>query len=293
MKRVLSAVQRSSWLLLLVASITLSLLAFGNGGWVLALVFGVILLGAVTGIILNLAGVNAEAEDQARRLDPDPVNRALLVRWLRRSRHFRFVGGTVGTILGFGLGGGQFGGIFLGLLAGVALGGAAAELHSFKVARAPTASASLTPREVSEYTDRRDSLALRGIAVGAVCLAVVGLVQEQTSSGTAITAAVSAVLIVALTLAFQRAVVLRPRPALSDDLRRADDLMRRLAATLGFTKAAIGVALIVIASGVASLTTSETLDTAGTITVLLWLFAFGWNVSSRHSPESIAAEVRS
>lgn len=290
MKRlVLVLITRSRWLVLLVP-ILLTFALFLSAGesdtTYLAGVAVVVVLVAGLVLALNLAGVDPDAEEKAARLHPDPLAQALLTRWLRRSKHFRYVGGVVGFIVGVGTNGQSFAALFILTLGGVALGGILAELHSLSRRRSHTTSASLIARQTHDYSDRWDSLALRAVAIAAVALAVASVFINSDSSRAGLFASIAALLVAASTIALQRAVILRPRPALPDELRRADDLMRRLAATLGFTKAAVRIGISLLAVGVSVLDPS---DEQTLLSSLLWILAIGWNLPRRNSPESIAA----
>ena len=79
-------------------------------------------------LLLNLAGHDPDAGELAAHLVPTPPAQALLARWLRRSRYYRFVGGAVGFVLGVGfVDNGQVTPILVGFLAGVTAGGGLAD----------------------------------------------------------------------------------------------------------------------------------------------------------------------
>ncbi len=293
MTRLADLLARSRWpLLVLPVVVSVFLLRSSGDGAVPVIataIFGLVLLALVGVLIANLSGRDPDAEQRAAGLDSDPAAVALLARWLQRSKHFRFVGGTAGFIIGFSFVDGNLMTLVLSVLAGIALGGALAEAHSLFRRPARTASADIIIRDPGQYTDRGDTLAMAAIAIMAFALSVFAALSDSTSARSALLAGVTALAVILTTLLFQRVVVTRRRPALPERLRRADDLMRRLAATLGFTKPAIALALGLLAQSVYWLGSSG-LNAVGA--VLLWAAAFGWYVSSRQSTKNLVAEVR-
>ena len=251
-------------------------------------IFGLVLLAIVGVLLMNLAGRDPGVDQRAAALDADPMASALLARWLSRSKHFRFVGGTAGFIIGFGIVNGNFLILALTTFAGIAAGGALAEVHSLTRRPVKAASADMIVRNPRNYVDRGDSIAMMVTAITALAIAVFSAVSNSLSSGSAMLASITALAVIAATLLMQRFVIIRPRPALPADLRRADDLMRRLAATLGFTKPAIALALGLLAQ---SLTWLSSGGAAVLGAVLLWGAAVGWYVSSRQSTSNLL-EVR-
>jgi hypothetical protein len=241
----------------------------------------VALLVSLALLLVNLSGSDPDAERRARlAVGDDPASVALLGRWLRRSRHFRFVGGLAGFILQFGVVGYgvSVASLTLGVLGGVAAGGALAEVHSWRRRHGPRV-ADLTRRRLRDYVRLVDVVAVGVVAAAALGLLITGLIdRDRADAGPA---AVVALVVVAVLVATLRLVVLRPRPALDPTLREADELMRRLAATRGFTRPAIAVAIALVAVA---------LDAAGVGSNdvgLLWLVALGWYVASRQSESGL------
>lgn len=247
-------------------------------------IFGLALLATVGVLAMNLAGRDPGADQRAAALDPDPMATALLARWLSRSKHFRFVGGAAGFVLGFGIVNDNILILALTTFAGIAAGGALAEVHSLTRRTAKAASADIIVRDPRNYVDRSDSIAMAATAVTAVAIAAFAAVSDLSASGSALLASITALAVIAATLLMQRFVIIRPRPALPADLRRADDLMRRLAATLGFTKPAIALALGLLAQSLTWLS-SDGVAVLGAL--LLWGAAIGWYVSSRQSSKNL------
>lgn len=251
------------FLLLLPLAISAILLTNGVDGpsTVIAVGMGTALVVGLLAFIANLAGLDPQSGEIAHELATGQLERDLLERWLRRSRHYRYVGGTVGLVLGLGFedNGGLEEGL-VGLLAGIAIGGALAELHILGSRQTKTRSADLTRRRLSDYVSRSDSVAMAAIALAGLATLAAALVGDPLPSGHSLTYGVISIAIVGATLGLQTMVVRRARPAVSEELRRADDLLRRLAATQGFARPAIAVALISLSAGVADLGNSEDLD---------------------------------
>lgn len=250
---------------------------------------GVILVIAVLGLAvlsLNLAGRDPLAEHRARSaFGRDPACVGLLTRWLRRSRHFRYVGGLSGFILAVGTwsNGADLGSTAVGVLGGVAAGGAVAELHRRR-RHATARIAELTRRRLTDYARPVDLAAL-----AAVALAAIGLAGWSASGGgrtTDLAAVAAAGAVAATTVALMRFVVYRPRPALDPDLRQADELMRRLAATQGFVRPAIAVALVLIAIAL------DRSGANGSVIAAVWLAGLAWYWLSRQTDRNLRAALR-
>jgi hypothetical protein len=257
-----------------------------GGGWMVAGGILVLVMLAVLALGINLAGVDVDAAVRAQWVSDAPVRAALLERWLRRSRHFRFVGGLTGFIIGLGLvDNGDLWVAIVGALIGVAVGGAAAEVHSLTGGRRGTRSAELVRRRLLDYVSPIDAIALVAIGAAAAAVLVAGVVNAGGGTGPAV-AAVVAVGLVALML---RLVVMRPRPALDPELREADDLMRRLAATRGFTRPGIAVALVLLAWAMSA---AGWTDAVPGIDVVLVIIGLAWWLASRQTRRSLVAAGR-
>ena len=248
-------------------------------------VFAILLLSmfgiALLSLLASLAGIDPQSTEIAGRIANSELKQQLLERWLKRSRHYRFVGATVGFIIGIGFTeNGDLSRALFGLFCGIAIGGAFAELHVLSGRKSGARSAELTSRRLSDYTAKGDTVAMGGIAVVSIATIIVAFITTPPSSGRPLFLAVVALVIVVLARALQYIVTTRPRPAVSKDLRDADDLLRRLAATQGFARPAIAVALMALAVAVADLGTNDLLDLAA--------FAIGlagviWYVRSRQA----------
>lgn len=265
------------------------LLAFGpadpetGGAWALVAVaaLGSLLLGLLILLLVALSGRDPEAEPLvAAAFGDDAVSVILLGRWLRRSRHFRLVGGLAGFVLSVGWWENGIGvaPTAIGTLGGVTVGGALAEVHSWRVTRSGPRIADLAHRHLLDYVRAVDVAALLAAAAAAA-----GLLARAAVAGRRTEAVMAALAIgVAAWLALMlRLVVLRPRPALDPALHRADELMRRLAATVGFIGPGIALTMILVATA---------LDRSGAgtvVVVVLWLVGLGWYWRSRFDVRSL------
>lgn len=238
---------------------------------------------------VNLSGRDPDAEARARDVAPDPLAAALFARWLRRSKHFRFVGGLSGATLGVAFAEGTLAPVLFGLLAGIAVGGAMAEVHFFGQRSTSPRSADITRRRLSDYVTRSDTAALIAITVAAFAMIAIA-VADRSDQPQPLWSALAAMAAVLATTGMQWAVVVRRRPALSVELRRADDLMRRLAATQGFTRPAIAFALVMVSQSLATLENSTTITIA---VIALWILALAWYVASRQSRRNLRALIDS
>lgn len=295
MSRIIDALARRRWplFLLVIVFSAVALVAVspdGSGSRVALVITATAAVAFVFILGLNLAGHDPDADSRALSLDPDPVNAELLSRWMKRSKHFRFVGGMVGSIVGFGLLDNNVTPVILSLLAGIALGGALAELHSLRRRPSMARSADMAPRRLDQYVSRIDTIALVAVGVGALAIMAGALVGGRPNGGSVVFASLGALAIVGATSIMQRLVVLRPRPALPADLKRADDLMRRLAATQGFTRPAIALAIGLLATALTSVGTGPGYSI---LAVVLLVLATAWYVSSRQSRANLLAVGRS
>lgn len=240
-------------------------------------------------LAVNLSGRDPDAETRALDVAPDPLAAALFARWLRRSKHFRFVGGLSGATLGVAFAESNLTPVLVGLLAGIAVGGAMAEVHFFGQRHTSPRSAEITLRRLSDYVTRTDTAALITIAVAAFAMIAIA-VADRSDQPKPLWSALAALAAVLATTGMQWAVVVRRRPALSVDLRRADDLMRRLAATQGFTRPAIAFALVMVSQSLATFANSTTITIA---VIALWILALAWYVASRQSRRNLRALIDS
>lgn len=291
-QRLMNAASRHRWPLILLAFfVTIVPLAVAGpesgGSPVTAAVLVLAAAAFVCLLAVNLSGRDPDADVRALDIAPDPLSAALFARWMRRSKHFRFVGGLSGAIIGLAFADGNLTPALIGLLAGIAVGGALAEVHSFGRRRPSPRSADIAVRHLGDYVTRTDTAALIVIAiaaVGMITVAVVGRSEGRELLWTAV-AALAAVVAAA---GMQWAVVVRRRPALSAGLRRADDLMRRLAATQGFTRPTIAFALVMVSQGLTTFGNSIAVTVA---VIVLWTLALAWYVASRQSRANLRSIV--
>lgn len=175
-------------------------------------------------LLLNIAGVDPQASEIAGRLAVDPDQQRLLTRWLERARWARFLGGLCGLLAWF-LGTQAHGNLFAWGFGGIAAGALAAELHHFRRAPGPR-TARLEVRSVRNYLWPFAAWHMVGAAAGGGVIATVGLVVDDR---VAVACGAGAVAAIGIGHLAQRRVAHRPRPAIPDTLRAADDLARELA----------------------------------------------------------------
>ncbi len=231
----------------------------------------------------NLAGHDPDAGRIAARLSADEPSRLLLTRWLQRVRWRRWLGGFLGVLTGV-LATVNGSGPNLAVLgfAGIMVGSLSAELHHWRPARGegPRA-ADLGRRRVGDYTHRSEQWAMAVLAV----LAAGTLVADRTAGrlagegqgrpGGVWPWSLAILVVLAVVVAMQWRIVTRRRPALPSELRRADDLARRLAVSRGVTRPGLVLALALLAEAL------ERLGLGG-FGVLAWLAAIGlWLFSRR------------
>lgn len=163
---------------------------------------------------------------------------ALLTRWRDRAARWRSMSAlpvVLGTVVAsialrgeLGVGVGAHPAWSDPLLTGflsVFLGAIAAELHHLRTrARGPRA-VELRPRDVEDYLP----VAAHRRRLVLVALAVVAVALTATVAASFPATGALALVIAALVPAVQRGIVGRARPAMADDLRAADDAVRRLA----------------------------------------------------------------
>jgi len=237
---------------------------------------GILLIGfLVLSLSVNLAGFDPEADEFATAAAPGELGERLLLRWLQRVRWRRWVGGFVGMLSGLSiislletgdLGSGGF--VYPGLL-GLTLGSLSAELHHLRPRRKTTMIADLTVRSMADYTDPTDQKALAVCA--AVALATFGYALSSSAS---VGWAIAAVGIVVAAVALQHRVALRRRPALTAELREADDLLRTIAVSRGIARPAIALSLATV--GIALAPSSAVF--AESVEAVVWIVAlvFWW-----------------
>ena len=195
-----------------------------SGQYAIAVLLGLIALLVALNLLFRLAGVDADAAEIAERLAVRSDQQLLLTRWLERARWARFVGGLSG-VLAWLLGAQADGGVFVWGFAGIAAGGVAAELHQLRRPPGPR-TARLEVRSVGNYlwpfgAWHMVGTAALGAATAVFALAVGDRRAAALAAGAALTIGVGHLV--------QRRVASRPRPALPDSLRSADDLVRELA----------------------------------------------------------------
>ena len=229
----------------------------------------VLLVLALVQVVRMLAGVDPDVPELAERLVGGPEEQRLVARWLSRARWARDVGGFTGLVI-WVLGTQMNGDVLLWGVGGIAVGAMAAELHHVKPG-SDRRTASLDVRSISDYL--RDGDRRRMIGVGAVggLLAATGFALDGV--GPAAVAGLAAMAVLGAAWAVQWRIATRPRPAISERLRKADDLARGLAIGRGLARPASFFALAFIARGSWLLVPSIG-DVGGVIAVVTWLYAF-------------------
>jgi len=216
--------------------------------------FGLVVLGR------NLAGHDPAAVRIAERLSGDEPSRRLLTRWLQRVRWRRWLGGFLGVLLTLLLSGDGHGpGLLVLAFAGIMAGSLSAELHHWRRAGGGGArAADLADRRLGDYTVTGEQWLLGAVAAGSVVLLaadLAGVTPGATDRGPVWPWVACIVGVVAVVAGMQWRIVTRRRPALPAELRRADDLARRLAVSRGVAQPglALGLALTAEASTSAGL----------------------------------------
>jgi len=247
----------------------------------LAIVLGIY---AVLALVLRLAGIDVDSPDLAREISSDdPLAEALLDRWLRRSRYYRFMGGFLGLLVGL-----PMGSILTATLAGIAAGGAVAEIHFLRRRRSTTAIAALRVRRLRDYADVVDAAAMAVVVLGAFAvLIVVGLGHGSSLSAPH---ALTAVAVIVGAASMQFFVASRRRPAVRRELREADDLLRFLASTHGFARPAIALCFLLLGSAFAGGDPEGVLAGVSLLATVTGLF---WWYRARHGRIPALARTRS
>lgn len=221
----------------------------GVTGIIVLAVLVTLLLIIVLNIALQLAGFDADASEIAGQLAGDPDQRRLLSRWLERARWARFVGGFSGCLI-WVLGTQSKGDLLLLGTGGIAVGAMLAEMHHIRLRKGPR-TARLDVRSVGDYLMRQDARRMVGVGLVACMVAVTGAVAVEARA--AMWWGLTAVAALGAARLAQQRVASRPRPAVSDKLRRADDLARELAIGRGLARPATFFALALVARGCFSL----------------------------------------
>lgn len=228
------------------------------------------LLGVVVvlNIVFQLAGVDPQATEIAERLAAEEDQRRLLTRWLERARWARFVGGLAG-VLAWGLATRTDGNFWVWGFGGIAAGALAAELHHFRRPSGPR-TAGLDVRTVDNYLWGLTARHMVGAAAAGLVIAALGVAVDEPH---AVWAGAAAAGVVGAAHLAQRRVASRPRPALPDRLRAADDLARELAIDRNLGWPSVYTALSLVAVGASAL--SEELLAVALVGMALQFYAIG------------------
>ncbi|MCP4965577.1 MAG: hypothetical protein GY926_10100 [bacterium] len=251
----------------------------GGGSVWPAVIFGGLVALTVASMVLSLSGHDSDSTKLAVGLAPTSASSGLVDRWLKRTRYYRFVGGAVGLVVGVGfIDNGRLAPVAIGMFAGVAGGGALAEIHLLRRKQQAARSAGLTARRLADYVRRTDVIRFALVAVVAVALLGASPIVDEFRRASLVRWALAALLVALVAVTLQRLVVLRTRPALRPDLRDADDLLRRLAATQGFVRPSLALCVALLAQSVSALGMS---DGGDFIILAMWLIAIWILRSSR------------
>ncbi len=214
-----------------------------------------------------LAGADPAVAELSSQLADDPEQARLLARWLSRARWARNIGGLCGVVV-WVLGTQGQGDLLAWGVGGIATGALLAEVHHVRRSAGPR-TASLDVRSLNDYLpvhDRRRMIVVAALA-GAVALA--GL----AAGSAAVWFGLAAVAVLGAARLAQWRVAARPRPALSDTLRTADDMARHLAIGRGLARPATYLSLALISRGAWAL--EPTIGGgAALLAVAAWLYAF-------------------
>lgn len=245
--------------------------AGSNDAWMMVALVALLTVVVFVGLslVLQLAGVDGEAPAIAQQLAADPQQQRLLQRWLERARWVRFVGGLAGLLV-WSLGTMTEGDILMFGTGGIAIGAVLAEMHHIRRASGPR-TARVQARQVSDYLLERDARWMIGVGAVAVVAAATGVWSTDTRAATWWGLASCAAL--GLSRLAQQRVATRARPAVSENLTRADDLARELAIGRGLARPATVFALALVARSCFAL--EPTIGgTAGVLGVAAWITAF-------------------
>ncbi len=184
-----------------------------------------------------------------------PAGRALVRRFISRSRRFRLIGGLVGigiSLVITATRSGASGSITIQLLpalAGAVTGSIIAEAFRIRPVRGPR-TASLGIRQDIDYSDVTADIRERIIAVIATAVAVAAVAQRSWGAVGLFVVFLGAGL---LRRWAQHRVALRGRPALEPDLALADDQVRRMAVRNGLSRPMVTLMALLVSTQAALL----------------------------------------
>jgi len=132
-------------------------------------------------------------------------------------------------------------------VAGVCVASTTAELYLLRGTPRRTRTADLSTREFGDYANTSDQIAMAATFVAAVLVAAWAALSVDAAQRSWVTClAIVAAIVVAAAHLMQRRVVQRRRPAVSSELREADDLLRSLAASRGIARPAISFGFVTL-----------------------------------------------
>lgn len=206
-------------------------------------------------VVIAVAFSPVPAADIAAAVAPTPNGRALVARFVERSRRFRLVGGLLGVaaVMVVSAATAEEGSTAITIALVPALAGAmvGSILAEFFRARRPsgTRTASLEVRDTSRYSD--ETADRREIVIGAITAGIATVAAMSGSwDAVALTAVVPALALVRRWV--QHRIAIRPRPAVDEALAAADDEVRRMAVRHGIARPMVTL-MALAASGAAAL----------------------------------------
>lgn len=253
----------------------------------MALIALVLLAGVLAAIVM--IGAGGGPAPLAPVSAADDVHAVLVSRFIDRSMRFRRSGALAGlvvlvavvlvraatsdavvrfdllTLASIGLGGSIVGSI-------------AAE--GFRLRR-PTGprTATLEVRSALDYadpvSDRREG-AIAGLAV----IGIVGSLAAGAAEVRAVLLGLGVAVLAGIRRWAIRRIALRPRPPLTEDLRQADDALRRLAASVGLSRPMVALAALLVAAQWGAVSTGAALGRPGTATDVIRVAAWIGSVAA-------------
>lgn len=241
---------------------------------------------SVLGVALLLGLIARRLWRPARRWHPEPWaeraglrltprNDALVRTYLDRARDMRLVGAVAGFLAPHvyaAARGGQlpipFDFDLFDALIGYLLGAVAAEITLTRP-RSPVPSASLTPRQLSDYLPPWLTIALRASAGTSLAVVVLYAVLPEPVVGVdpsmppTLVIGVAAAVVLVVVEGAQRLIVARPQPTVEPDVIAADDAIRA-ASVRALAGAGIALELIILCVHVVEI------GTASSIPLLRW-----------------------
>lgn len=258
----------------------------------MAMIFVVLVVALLIALVVVGAGGGAAGAARLAAAHPGDHAHAVLVgRFIDRSVRYRRNGGLAGLVVlvavvivrAAAVDDGQAGVRFdLLTLASIALAGSivgsiAAEGFRLRARTGPRV-ATLDVRSAQDYSDpisdRRELVVAALAAIGIIGSVVVGESQVR-----AVLLGLSLAALAVIRRWAIRRIALRPRPPLPDDVRRADDELRRLAASVGVSRPIVTLGALLLAAQWGAVSTAAARGQTGNleslIAVIAWIGSVG------------------